>query len=181
MVLVHSTSSHCHLSINQVSFQSLWYFPRYCSDRYPLWKIQSYSGYCVLHFHSLPSIYKPSFISIPFVLSMIWPGHTSFMTKTRLRGDNSINIQGRIMVLGFCPSSHCHLSICNTKFYINANSSFSKKSPDKVPGGRTENIKMSMTGWSNVYYTLRTIGSCIVCLCWIQCQATLLCNTLLKK
>jgi len=26
------------------------------------------------------------------------------MTNTKLRGDNSINIQGRIMVLGFCPS-----------------------------------------------------------------------------
>jgi len=28
-----------------------------------------------------------------------------------LRGDNSTNMQGRIMVLGFCPSPHCHLSI----------------------------------------------------------------------
>ena len=29
IVLVHCPSSHCHLSINQVSFQSLLYFPRY--------------------------------------------------------------------------------------------------------------------------------------------------------
>ena len=64
---MHSTSSHCHLSINQVS--------------------------------------------IPFVLSKISPGQASIMTNTKLRGDNSISIQGRIMVLGFCPSSHCHISI----------------------------------------------------------------------
>ena len=31
--------------------------------------------------------------------------------KKWLWGDNSINIQGRIMVLGFCPFPHCHLSI----------------------------------------------------------------------
>jgi len=30
-------------------------------------------GSCVLPFLSLPSIYKPSFISIPFVLSKMWP------------------------------------------------------------------------------------------------------------
>jgi len=29
----HSPSSHCHLSMNQVSFQSLLYFPRYGPDR----------------------------------------------------------------------------------------------------------------------------------------------------
>ena len=26
-------------------------------------------------------------------------------------GDNTVNIQGRIMLLGFCPSPHYHLSI----------------------------------------------------------------------
>jgi len=36
MVLMDCPSSHCHLSLNQVSFQSLLYFPRYCSDRHPL-------------------------------------------------------------------------------------------------------------------------------------------------
>ena len=30
--------------------------------------------------------------------------------------DNSINIQGRIMVLGFCPSPHDHLSINQVSF-----------------------------------------------------------------
>jgi len=39
MVLVHCTSSHCHLFMYQVSFQSLLYFPRYGSDRCPLWKM----------------------------------------------------------------------------------------------------------------------------------------------
>ena len=29
IVLVHCHSSHCHLSINQVSFQTRLYFPRY--------------------------------------------------------------------------------------------------------------------------------------------------------
>jgi len=36
MVFVHYTASHCHLSINQVSFQSRLYFQRYGPDRYPL-------------------------------------------------------------------------------------------------------------------------------------------------
>ena len=34
---MHCTSFHCDLSINQVSFQSLLYFPRYGSDRNHLW------------------------------------------------------------------------------------------------------------------------------------------------
>jgi len=38
MVLVHCASSHCHLSINQVSLQSLAYFPIYGLDRHPLQK-----------------------------------------------------------------------------------------------------------------------------------------------
>jgi len=38
MASVHCTSSHCNLSINQVSFQSILYFPRYGPDRNPLWK-----------------------------------------------------------------------------------------------------------------------------------------------
>jgi len=32
----HCPSSDCHLSINQVSFQSLLYFSRYGPDRHPL-------------------------------------------------------------------------------------------------------------------------------------------------
>ena len=33
-----------------------------------------------------------------------------------LRGDNTVNIQSKIMVLGFCPSPHCHLSIYQVWF-----------------------------------------------------------------
>jgi len=36
MVIVHCPSSHCHLSIKQVSFQSLLYFSRYDLDRQQL-------------------------------------------------------------------------------------------------------------------------------------------------
>jgi len=38
------------------------------------------------------------------------------MKNKRLREDNSVNIQGSIMVLEFCPSSHCHLSINQVSF-----------------------------------------------------------------
>ena len=36
--------------------------------------------------------------------------------NTKLRGDNSVKIQGRIMVLVHCLSSHCHLSINQVPF-----------------------------------------------------------------
>jgi len=36
--------------------------------------------------------------------------------KIYLRGDNSVNIQGRIMVLIHCPSSYCYLSINQVSF-----------------------------------------------------------------
>jgi len=64
---------------------------------------------------TLSSIYKPSLISITFVLLKIWP-RTDIHNETWLRGDNSINIQGRIIVLGFCHSAHCHLSINQVSF-----------------------------------------------------------------
>jgi len=38
------------------------------------------------------------------------------MTKTKLKGDNSVNIQGMIMVLMHGTSSHCHLSIYQVWF-----------------------------------------------------------------
>ena len=62
------------------------------------------------HFLSLPSIYRPSFISIPFLLNKIWARQATTM-KTWLWGDNFVNIQGRSMVLVHCPSSHYHLSL----------------------------------------------------------------------
>ena len=67
-------------------------------------------GSCALPF--LLSIYKPIFISIPLGLLKIWLGQASIMKKTKwLRGDNSVNILGRILVIVHCPSSYCHLSI----------------------------------------------------------------------
>jgi len=42
---------------------------------------------------------------------------TSIHYEKWLWGDNSININGRIMVLVYCPFSYCHLS--TTKFNIN--------------------------------------------------------------
>ena len=56
------------------------------------------------------------FHSIPFVLSKIWPGQTSIMKKKWLRRDNTVNIQGRIMVLMHSTSSPCHLSINQVSF-----------------------------------------------------------------
>jgi len=74
------------------------------------WKINGYGEitlsiyrvglcvFCVLHFLPLPSIYKPSFILIPFLLNKIWAGQETTM-KTWLWGDNSVNIHDRIMIL----------------------------------------------------------------------------------
>jgi len=69
------------------------------SRQYTGWDYGSYTP----HFLSLPSIYKPSFISITFLLNKIWAGQATTM-KTWLRGDNYVNIQGRIMVLVHCLS-----------------------------------------------------------------------------
>jgi len=42
-------------------------------------------------------MYVSSLISISFVLSKIWPREESIMKNKWLRGDNLINIQGKIM------------------------------------------------------------------------------------
>ena len=52
----------------------------------------------------------------------IWPGQASIMKNKWLWGDNSVNIQSRIVVHDHRPSPHCHLSIY--KFDLNANRSF---------------------------------------------------------
>ena len=44
MCYVPCPSPHCHLSIIQVSFQSLLYFPRYGPDRHQLWKTKWFWG-----------------------------------------------------------------------------------------------------------------------------------------
>jgi len=64
-------------------------------------------------------MYVPSLISISFVLSKIWPRQESIMKNKWLivtGGDNTVNIQGRIMVLVHCPSPDCHLSINKVPF-----------------------------------------------------------------
>jgi len=61
-------------------------------------------------------MYVPSLISIPFLLSKIWPGQATIMKNKWLWGDNSVNIQGRVMVLMQCTSFHCHLSIYQVLF-----------------------------------------------------------------
>jgi len=53
------------------------------------------------------------------------------MKNKWLWGNNSINMQGRIMVLGFCPSPHCHLSINQVSF--KCQQEFSSFLPEKVP------------------------------------------------
>jgi len=50
-------------------------------------------------------MYLPSLISIPLVLSKIWPEQPTIMKKW-LWGDSSVNIHGMIMVLVHCTSSH---------------------------------------------------------------------------
>jgi len=56
-----------------------------------------YTGYdygsCALHFFSLPSVYKTSFISSPLLLNKISAGQATTM-KTWFRGDNSSQYSG---------------------------------------------------------------------------------------
>ena len=131
LVLVHCPSSHCHLSIKSsiisIPFILSKIWPEHTSFFLFLKKwlrgdntVNIQGRIMVLvhsnHFLTLKSIYKPSFILFPFVLSKVWPGQASIMTNTKLREDNSISIQRRSMVLRFCPSSHCHLSINQVSF-----------------------------------------------------------------
>ena len=73
-------------------------------------------GSCALHFLLLTSIYKPSSILIPFVLSKILLRQVFIMTNTKLRGDNYVHIQVMDMVLVHSTSSHCHLSTNQVSF-----------------------------------------------------------------
>ena len=71
--------------------------------------------------------------------------HTPIMTNTQLRRDNSINIHDIIMVLVFCPSSHCHLAINQVSFQ--SIQYFSRYGPDRhkyekwLRGDNTVNIQ----------------------------------------
>jgi len=131
MVLVHGTSSHFHLYTL--------YTPSFISIPFLLYKIWAGQAtimktwlrgnnsvniqgriMVLVPFLSLLSIYKPSFIPIPFVLSIKDMARTGNNYEKWLWGDNSINILGRSMVHGHCPSPYC----LYTKFYLNAISSF---------------------------------------------------------
>ena len=62
-------------------------------------------------------MYVPSLILTPFVLSKIWPRQESIMRYNKwLRGDNTVNIQGMVMVIVHSTSSHWHLSISQVSF-----------------------------------------------------------------
>ena len=66
-------------------------------------------------------MYVPSLISIPFVLSKIWPEQATNMKIKWLWVDNSVNIQGRILVSfqsllyfpRYGPDSHIHYQKIN--------------------------------------------------------------------
>ena len=58
---------------------------------------------CALPLFSLPPIYKPSLISITFVLSKIWPRQTSIMKNTWL-------IEGHLSIL-LCVIFMCAINV----------------------------------------------------------------------
>ena len=79
--------------------------------------------------------------------NLVWPWRTKCIPiirsplsrgglKNGYGGDNSTNMQGRIMVLGFCPFPHCDLSIYQVLF--KCQQQFVRYLPDKVPDRRTE-------------------------------------------
>ena len=103
-----------NVSINQVLYLYLLYFPRYCQDKH--------------HWHL--SIDQVSLKTL-FVLFKIWPVQASVINNKWLRGDNSIHIQGKYMVLVHCPSSDCHLYIYQVSFKFLLN--FPRYGPDKQP------------------------------------------------
>ena len=74
-------------------------------------------------------MYVSSLITIPFVLSKIWPRQVYNMEKKWLRGDNYVNIQVRIRVL-VGPSTDCHLSINQVSFQFLLY--FSRYGPDRA-------------------------------------------------
>ena len=126
MVLVHCPSPHCHLSINQVSLQSHLYFPRYGLDRHAWWKKWlrgdnsiNIQGRIMVLVHCPSPHCHLSINQVSLQSNLYFPRYgldRHAWWKKWLRGDNSINIQGRIMVLKHYPSPHCHLSINQVSF-----------------------------------------------------------------
>jgi len=70
----------------------------------------------VVHCPSHTVIYLQTKFNINHFCAFKDMARTDIHKETWLRGDNSINIQGRIIVLGFCHSAHCHLSINQVSF-----------------------------------------------------------------
>ena len=68
--------------------------PRHDKENHLLWKRlgEITQVKCMVR---VTSIHVPSLISITFVLSKIWPRHTSLMKTKWLRGDKTVNIHGR--------------------------------------------------------------------------------------
>ena len=102
------------------------YFPRYGSDRHQLWKING-TGEITLEIYRvglwflcialpLTAIYLYTKFHFNLLCTFQDMARTGNHYEKWLRGDNSINIQGRIMVLVHCPSPYCHLSINHVSF-----------------------------------------------------------------
>ena len=128
MVLEHCPSSHCHLSINQVSFnpcctlQDLARTSNHYERKNWLWGDNSINiqGRIMVLEHCPSSHCHLSINQVSFnpccTLQDLARTSNHYERKNWLWGDNSINIQGRIMVLAYCPSSHCHLYINQASF-----------------------------------------------------------------
>ena len=116
-VYVLSTSTYCHISINQVSFQSLWYFPRNGPDRHLLLTNLVKGEKLSKHWGKKYDCCALSFLLMCHIF-LLFPRygpdrHSVWKNKS---GDNSLNIQGMIMVIVHLPSSHCHPSINHVSF-----------------------------------------------------------------
>ena len=92
-------------------------------------------------------MYLPRLISIPFVLSQIWPEQASIMKKN---GYGEITLSIYKIVLVHCPFLHCYLSINQVSFQSLLY--FQRYGPDKVPDGQTDKEAFHSGEHKNVTY-----------------------------
>ena len=97
---------------------------------------------------------KFSFNPFSTFQDMAWTG-IHYEQNKWLRADNSVNIQGRIMALVHCPSSHCQVSFKSKQY-------FSNDVPAKITDRRTKrgehnNVPRTYIIYTAVHYTLYTI------------------------
>ena len=97
---------------------------------------------------------KFSFNPFSTFQDMAWTG-IHYEQNKWLRVDNSVNIQGRIMALVHCPSSHCQVSFKSKQY-------FSNDVPAKITDRRTKrgehnNVPGTYIIYTAVHYTLYTI------------------------